>query len=97
MTHKQRESLLHEVFYKMTIEGKMITGMEPKPVYAPWFAAIVQKDFVGYSDVDPPPSPPETHQKASDCLVGGFFVCSNIKSFGYPLVLLGSAPKLILR
>jgi hypothetical protein len=59
VTLKQRESLVQEVFNKITIDGKTLESIEPKPEYAPLFATVVVQNFVGYRDLDPPPSPPE--------------------------------------
>ena len=60
VTHEQRESLVKEVFSNITIDGKSLTSIEPKPSYAPLFATIVIDQGVGYRALEPPPSPPQT-------------------------------------
>jgi DNA invertase Pin-like site-specific DNA recombinase len=58
ITNEQRESLVKEVFTKLTIDGKDLASIEPKPTYAPLFAAMSSNYSVGYCDLKPPPSPP---------------------------------------
>ncbi|MFC1945470.1 recombinase family protein [Chloroflexota bacterium] len=57
VTNKQRESLVQEVFTKITINGKMLVSIEPKPAYAPLFASIFIQDSIGYCEMDSTPSP----------------------------------------
>ena len=40
VTDEQRESFLREVFAQITIDGKQITAIEPKPTYSPLFATM---------------------------------------------------------
>jgi len=61
VTNRQREALSQEVFNVVTIEGKSLVALEPKPAYAPLFAAMLFQNPVGYCEMEPPPSPPETH------------------------------------
>lgn len=58
VTNKQRETLVQEVFTKITINGKMLASIEPKPAYAPLFASIFIQNAIGYCEMDSPPSPP---------------------------------------
>jgi hypothetical protein len=57
---EQRESFLREVFTQIAIDGKRITSIEPKSNYAPLFATMRLNPKSGYSEVESPPSPPET-------------------------------------
>jgi DNA invertase Pin-like site-specific DNA recombinase len=57
VTNKQRESLVHEVFNKISINGEALVAVEPKPEYAPLFADMLTHQPVGYRDLDSPPSP----------------------------------------
>jgi hypothetical protein len=41
VTDKQREELVQEIFTKITIDGKNLAQIEPKPSYAPLFAAVL--------------------------------------------------------
>ena len=38
---EQQEALFREVFTRVTIDGKMFTSIEPKPVYTPLFVSMV--------------------------------------------------------
>jgi DNA invertase Pin-like site-specific DNA recombinase len=58
VTNKQREALVRKVFKKITIDGKTLASIEPKPEYAPLFATVIMQNSVGYRDLDPPLSPP---------------------------------------
>ena len=57
---KQREELVQEIFTKITIDGKNLAQIEPKPSYAPLFAAVLAQQNVGYHDLKSISSPPET-------------------------------------
>lgn len=57
VTDEQREALLGEVFQRITIDGKTLASIEPKPVYQPLFASILTSQEFGYREFDPPPSP----------------------------------------
>lgn len=59
VTNKQRESLVHEVFNKISINGEALVAVEPKPEYAPLFADMLTHQPVGYRDLDSPPPPPK--------------------------------------
>ncbi len=59
VTHEQRETLVREVFTRVTIDGKILKAIEPKPAYAPLFASIVTREGSGYHALEPPPSPPQ--------------------------------------
>lgn len=61
VTNEQRESLVQEVFARITIDGKALVAVEPKPAYLPLFAAMQIQKFVGYHGLEYPPSPPKTH------------------------------------
>ncbi|MFC1947958.1 recombinase family protein [Chloroflexota bacterium] len=54
VNNEQRESLIHEVFTKISIEGDSLVSIEPKTEYAPLFAVIA----LGYSDLNSPSPPP---------------------------------------
>jgi hypothetical protein len=60
VTHEQREELVREVFYRITIDGKEFMSIEPKAPYAPLFASIVTSEELGYWEPNSPPSPPQT-------------------------------------
>ena len=60
VTNKQRESLVHEVFNKISINGEALVAVEPKPEYAPLFADMLTHQPVGYRDLDSAPSPRPT-------------------------------------
>ena len=38
VSHEQRESLVREVFKRITIDGRKFVAIEPQPVYVPLFA-----------------------------------------------------------
>ena len=57
VTNKQRESLVQEVFNKISIDGEALVAVEPNPEYAPLFADILTSPLVGYRKFDSPPSP----------------------------------------
>ena len=59
VTNKQRESLVQEVFSKITTDGNSLVSVEPKPSYRPLFAAMLMQHPVGYCESEPPPSPPK--------------------------------------
>lgn len=69
VTNKQRESLVQEVFNKISMDGGSLVSIEPKPTYAPLFADIMMRSSYGYCDLESPPSPPE---KFSASAVGFF-------------------------
>ena len=48
VTHEQRESLVREVFRRITIEGKEFVSIEPQPAYVPLVATIVADQEFGY-------------------------------------------------
>ena len=48
VTDEQREGLLREVFERITIDGKVLTAIEPKPAYQPLFATIITAPEFGY-------------------------------------------------
>ena len=54
----ERESLVRQVFQRITIDGKDFVDIEPKPEYAPLFATMMTGQKVGYQEFDSPPSPP---------------------------------------
>ena len=58
VTHEERETLVREVFRRITIDGKDFVDIEPKPEYAPLFATMVPAQKVGYQELESPPSPP---------------------------------------
>ena len=58
VTHEQRESLVREVFRRITIDGKQFVGIEPQPAYVPLFASMVADQKFGYRALKSPPSPP---------------------------------------
>ena len=58
VTHEQRESLIREVFRRITIDGKEFVSFEPQPAYVPLFATIVTDQEFGYRVLKSPPSPP---------------------------------------
>jgi site-specific DNA recombinase len=60
VTNKQRESLVQEVFNKISIDGEALVAVEPRPEYAPIFADMLTYPATGYPEFDSPPSPPET-------------------------------------
>ena len=56
--NKQREALIQEVFNKISLDGKSLVAVEPKPAYSPLFADILLQNSFGYRDLNSPPSPP---------------------------------------
>jgi hypothetical protein len=61
VTLEQQEALVREVFTRVTIDGKMFTSIEPKPVYAPpLFASMAVNEGYGYRALEPTRSP-DTH------------------------------------
>ena len=58
VTNKQRESLVQEVFNKISVDGDALVTVEPKPEYAPLFAEMLTHTLNGYREFDSPPSPP---------------------------------------
>jgi DNA invertase Pin-like site-specific DNA recombinase len=60
VTNEQRESLVQEVFNKISIDGGTLVAVEPKSAYLPLFGAMLVQNSYGYRDLEPPPSPPET-------------------------------------
>ena len=58
VTDAQREELVREVFHRITIDGKELMSIEPKPAFEPLFASIVTNDEYGYWEMESPPSPP---------------------------------------
>ena len=59
VTDEQRESLVREVFKRITIDGKEFVDIEPKPTYVSLFATLFTGQKVGYHALDPtaPPRP----------------------------------------
>ena len=56
----QREALVKDVFTSITIGGKSLISIEPKPEYAPLFASIIMvHNKVENRKLDSPPSPPD--------------------------------------
>jgi hypothetical protein len=58
VTDEQRESCIQEVFEEITLDGKQITEIKPKPSYTPLFATMTLNSKSGYRETDPSPSPP---------------------------------------
>ena len=56
VTLEQQEALVREVFSRVTIDGKMFTSIEPKPVYAPLFASMAVNEGYGYRALEPSPT-----------------------------------------
>ena len=84
VSHEQRQSLIKEVFSKITINGKDFVSIEPKPVYAPLFATMLLDKKLGYCGREPPPSPPETRKvilRTGKLVRGIFFVEDYTTSF----------------
>ncbi|MFC2072313.1 hypothetical protein ACFLUU_06355 [Chloroflexota bacterium] len=52
VTNKQRESLVQEVFNKISLDGDTLVAVEPNPEYAPLFADILTSPIVGYREFD---------------------------------------------
>ena len=61
VTHEERESLVRQVFRRITIDGKEFVDIEPKPEYAPLFATIVTGQKVGYRETDSTPTETNCH------------------------------------
>ena len=57
VTDGQRETLVQEVFRRITIDGKDFVSIEPKAEYVPLFAVIASGQKYGYREFDPPQSP----------------------------------------
>ena len=53
VTHKQRESLVREVFRRITIDGKEFVSIEPQAAYVPLFATMVADQKLGYRALEP--------------------------------------------
>lgn len=60
VTNEKREQLVREVFARITIDGKTLTAIEPKPAYVPLFASMIVSQKFGYRAFESPPSPPIT-------------------------------------
>jgi DNA invertase Pin-like site-specific DNA recombinase len=60
VTHQQREALVQEVFAEISIDGKELVSVRPKPAYLPLFASMAVQDSLGNRDSDSPPPPPLT-------------------------------------
>ena len=58
VTHEQRESLVREVFRRISIDGKEFVSMEPQATYVPLFATMVADQEFGYRVPESPSSPP---------------------------------------
>ena len=71
VTNKQRESLVQEVFNKISIDGDALVTVEPKPEYAPLFAEMLTHTLNGYREFDSPPSPPNHTILPSGIIVMG--------------------------
>ena len=56
MTHEERETLVQQVFQRITIDGKEFVDIEPKPEYAPLFATMLTAQKVGYQELESSPS-----------------------------------------
>ena len=56
VTHEQRESLVREVFRRMTIDGKEFVSIEPQAAHVPLFATMVVGQEFGYRVLKSPPS-----------------------------------------
>ncbi len=41
VTHEQRETLVRQVFHRITIDGKDFVSIEPQAAYIPLFATMV--------------------------------------------------------
>jgi len=44
---------------QITIDGKQISAIEPKPTYSPLFATMPLNSKSGYCESESPPSPPK--------------------------------------
>lgn len=58
VTHEQRESMVREVFRRITIDGKEFVSIEPQAAYVPLFATMVAAQEFGYRVLKSPPAPP---------------------------------------
>ena len=47
VTDSQREELVREVFHRITIDGKELMSVEPKPAYEPIFASTMTNEEYG--------------------------------------------------
>jgi len=56
VTHEQREELVREVLYRITIDGKEFMSIEPKAPYALLFPFIVTSGKFGYWEPNSGPS-----------------------------------------
>ena len=56
VSHEQRESLVREVFKRITIDGRKFVAIEPQPVYVPLFATMLLDPNVDYRGREPAPS-----------------------------------------
>ena len=61
MTHEERETLVQQVFQRITIDGKEFVDIEPKPEYAPLFATMVTAQKVGYQELESTLTPPDNN------------------------------------
>ena len=57
MTDGQRETLVREVFRRITIDRKDFVSIESKTEYVPLFAVIASGQKCGYLEFDPPQFP----------------------------------------
>ena len=55
--NSSRETLVRQVFLRITIAGKEFVDIEPKPEYAPLFATMVTAQKVGYQELESSRSP----------------------------------------
>ncbi len=83
VTDEQRESFILEVFSQITLDGKQITEIKPKPSYSPLFATIPLNPEYGYCKTEPPPSPPETWANQLSSLEHCFFHNSSFRYIRY--------------
>jgi hypothetical protein len=58
MTDGQRETLVREVFRRITIDEKDFVSIEPKAEYVPLFTGIASGQKYGYREFDPGGTPP---------------------------------------
>ena len=61
VTDGQRETLVREVFRRITIDGKDFVSIEPKAEYVPLFAVIASGQRYGYREFDPTLTPPDNN------------------------------------
>jgi DNA invertase Pin-like site-specific DNA recombinase len=82
---QQREGLVKEVFESVTIEGRNLMSVEPKPQYVPLFASIVLAQQDGSRESKPTLAPPETRNWFTIALAEGegFFVIGNLTTALY--------------